>query len=415
MNKKKFIWNMLGSGIYSLATVIFVMLAKRIVGEEAGAKFYMAFTTGQMLLTIGYFEIRPFQVTDVRGQYRPSEYFGFRVLSCAAMLVCGLIVGVVYAANGKADAAGFGLIMTMCALKMFDGIADVFEGEFQRNDRIDISGMSMAFRTIAVMAAFSAAAWITKNIYIASAAAMTAGFIGVVGVGLVWSRRFEKLSVSFAADKMKSLFVNTILLFIGSAMCMWLWNGTKYVVEWTLTDMETLVYGIVFMPTMVINLGSSFVFKPMLTTLARHYENREIKKFAGLMGVLVAIACGLTIVTFAAGAWLGIPVLSWLYDIDLSPYKAVMLVLIAAGGFNAVSILFYYALTVMRLQKEIFAGYTISFIVSIVLPVIMVRNMGIMGAGWSYLIVMMLLTLLFAGMLYIRLIREKTENKQNMP
>lgn len=406
---------MLGSGIYSLATVIFVMLAKRIVGEEAGAKFYMAFTTGQMLLTIGYFEIRPFQVTDVRGQYKPKEYFGFRVLSCAAMLVCGLAVGTVYAANGKADAAGFGLIMTMCALKMFDGIADVFEGEFQRNDRIDISGMSMAFRTIAVMAAFSAAAWITKNIYIASAAAMIAGLIGVVCVAFVWSRRFERLSVSFAADKMKSLFGNTILLFIGSAMCMWLWNGTKYVVEWTLTDKETLVYGIVFMPTMVINLGSSFVFKPMLTTLARHYENKETKKFAGLLGVLVAIACGLTIVTFAAGAWLGIPVLSWLYDIDLSPYKAVMLVLIAAGGFNAVSILFYYALTVMRLQKVIFAGYTISFIVSIVLPIIMVRNMGIMGAGWSYLIVMMLLTLLFAGMLYIRLIREKVENKQNMP
>jgi O-antigen/teichoic acid export membrane protein len=125
------------------------------------------------------------------------------------------------------------------------------------------------------------------------------------------------------------------------------------------------------------------------------------------MGTLVAIACGLTIVTFAAGAWLGIPVLSWLYDIDLAPYKAVMLILIAAGGFNAVSMLFYYALTVMRLLKEIFAGYTISFIVSIVLPVIMVKNMGIMGAGWSYLIVMLLLTLLFAGMFYIRLISEK--------
>lgn len=60
-------------------------------------------------------------------------------------------------------------------------------------------------------------------------------------------------------------------------MCMWLWNGTKYVVEWTLTDKETLVYGIVFMPTMVINLGSSFVFKPMLTTLARHYEDKNLK------------------------------------------------------------------------------------------------------------------------------------------
>lgn len=398
---------MLGSGIYSLATVIFVMLAKRLVGEEAGAKFYMAFTTGQMLLTIGYFEIRPFHVTDVKQQYKAKEYFGFRVISSAAMLACAVVVGIVYVVNGKADAAGFMLIITMCILKMFDGIADVFEGEFQRNDRIDISGMSMAFRTMAIMAAFSIIAWVTRNIYAASAAAAVTGLAGTAVVAVVWSRWFEPLSVSFDREKMKSLFRSTILLFIGSAMCMWLWNGTKYVVEWTLTDRDTLAYGIVFMPTMVINLGSSFVFKPMLTTLARHYEQGEYKAFAKLVAVLVATAVGITVVTLGAGAWLGIPVLSWLYDIELAPYKSVMLVLIAAGGFNAVSILFYYALTVMRLQKEIFAGYTITFVVSVILPIVMVKAMGIAGAGTSYLIVMMLLTVLFGGMLCVKLKKRK--------
>ena len=398
---------MLGSGIYSLATVIFVMLAKRLVGEEAGAKFYMAFTTGQMLLTIGYFEIRPFQVTDVKQQYKAKEYFGFRVISSAAMLACAVVVGIVYVVNGKADAAGFMLIITMCILKMFDGVADVFEGEFQRNDRIDISGMSMAFRTIAIMAVFSIIAWVTRNIYAASAMAAVTGLAGAAVVAVVWSRGFEPLSVSFDREKMKSLFRSTILLFIGSAMCMWLWNGTKYVVEWTLTDRDTLAYGIVFMPTMVINLGSSFVFKPMLTTLARHYEQGEYKAFAKLVAVLVATAVGITVVTLGAGAWLGIPVLSWLYDIELAPYKSVMLVLIAAGGFNAVSILFYYALTVMRLQKEIFAGYTITFVASIILPIVMVKAMGIAGAGTSYLIVMMLLTVLFGGMLCVKLKKRK--------
>lgn len=398
---------MLGSGIYSLATVIFVMLAKRLVGEEAGAKFYMAFTTGQMLLTIGYFEIRPFQVTDVKQQYKAKEYFGFRAISSAAMLACAVVVGIVYVVNGKADAAGFMLIITMCILKMFDGIADVFEGEFQRNDRIDISGMSMAFRTIAIMAVFSIIAWVTRNIYAASAVAAVTGLAGAAVVAVVWSRGFEPLSVSFDREKMKSLFRSTILLFIGSAMCMWLWNGTKYVVEWTLTDRDTLAYGIVFMPTMVINLGSSFVFKPMLTTLARHYEQGEYKAFAKLVAVLVATAVGITVVTLGAGAWLGIPVLSWLYDIELAPYKSVMLVLIAAGGFNAVSILFYYALTVMRLQKEIFAGYTVTFVVSIILPIVMVKAMGISGAGTSYLIVMMLLTVLFGGMLCVKLKKRK--------
>ena len=399
MKKRDFIWNMLGSGIYSLATVVFVLLAKRLVGEKAGAEFYMAFTTGQMLLTIGYFEIRPFQVTDVSHQYEPKTYFGFRFISSALMLLCGIGVGVVYAANGRADMAGFGLIMAMCLLKLFDGVADVFEGEFQRNDRIDISGKSMAFRTLASMAVFSAVAYLTKNIYAASAAAAVTGLAGAAVVAGVWNFRFEKIKISMNPAKMRELFNNTVLLFIGSAMCMWLWNGTKYIVEWNLTEHETLVYGIVYMPTMVINLGSSFIFKPMLTTLARHYEKRDIASFGKMTGVLTVLVVGITVVTLAAGAWLGIPVLSWLYDLELAPYRGVMLVLIGAGGFNAVSILFYYALMVMRKQKQIFTGYTISFIVSIIAPVCLVKYVGIMGAAAAYMLVMLVLTMLFGVML----------------
>ena len=410
MKKRDFIWNMLGSGIYSLATVIFVMLARRLVGEAAGAEFYMAFTTGQMLLTIGYFEIRPFQVTDVNREYAPAEYFGFRCISSGLMLICGIVVGVVYVINGRADMSGFGLIMCMCLLKLFDGIADVFEGEFQRNDRIDISGKSMTFRTLATMAFFSVAAYITKNIYAAAIAAAVTGLTGAAVVAMVWSCRFEKLKVSLRPEKMKELFNSTILLFIGSAMCMWLWNGTKYIVEWNLTEHETLVYGIVYMPTMVINLGSSFIFKPMLTTLARYYEQRDMRAFRKLMGVLVALVGVITAITLAGGAWLGVPVLSWLYDLELAPYRSVMLILIGAGGFNAVSILFYYALMVMRKQKQIFAGYTISFIVSIIAPVLLVRYMGIKGAAVAYMLVMIVLTAIFGVMMTGNAIR-KSEGK----
>lgn len=399
MNKRNFFWNMMGSGIYSLATVIFVMLAKRLVGEEAGAEFYMAFTTGQMLLTIGYFEIRPFQVTDVARQYAPKEYFGFRGITSLLMLLGGVAVGVFYLWKGKADMAGFGLIMTLCVLKMSDGMADVFEGEFQRNDRIDISGKSMALRTLGVMAAFSAAAYLTRNVYIASAAAALVGLAGVAAAALVWHRRFETLAVSVKRDKMKAMFRSTILLFISSAMCMWIWNGTKYVVEWNLTARETLVYGIVFMPTMVINLGSGFIFKPMLTTLARHYEKGEKREFIKILWILTGSACGLTAVTLGAGALFGIPLLSFLYAIDLSEYKSVMLVLIGAGGFNAVSIIFYYALMVMRKQAGIFAGYTLTFAAAVIVPVLLVRSMGIMGAALSYLLVMVFLTALFFFMI----------------
>ncbi len=396
MNKKTFFWNMMGSVIYSLATILFVIIAKRMVGEVAGAAFYMAFTTGQMLLTVGYFEIRPFQVTDVAKQYKPEEYFGFRVITSGLMLLCGLLVGAFYIWNGKADVAGFGLIITMCILKMFDGIADVFEGEFQRHERMDISGKSLTFRTLFIMLIFTVLAYATRDIYVASMSAATAGVVGVVALVIVWHKGFEELKVSFKPAKMKGLFDSTILLFLGSAMCMWIWNGTKYIVEWNLTPKETLIYGIIYMPTMVINLGSGFVFKPMLTTLARHYENKERKAFVKLVWLMSLWALIITAVTLLAGGVLGIPVLSLLYDVELAGYKADMMILIIAGGFNAISIILYYALTVMRRQVDIFVGYIITFICSIAVPVMLVGKHGIRGAAMSYLIVMCLLTIIFA-------------------
>lgn len=396
MGKRNFIWNMLGSGVYSLATALFVLLAKRLVGEEAGAEFYMAYTTGHMLLTIGYFEIRPFQVTDVAGQYKPEEYFGFRSLTSGFMLLCGTAVGVLYVVSGRADTAGFGLILTMCLYKMCDGTSDVFEGEFQRNDRMDLSGKSMLFRTAAALAAFSVTAYLTKSIHAAAVSMAVVGIAGTFFAALVWDRRFERFCVSFERGKMKEMFRSTVLLFIASAMCMWIWNGTKYVVEWNLTSHETLVYGIVYMPTMVINLASSFIFKPMLTTFAKCYESGDLKQFGRILRILIGITCLIAAGTFVVAAWAGIPVLSWLYDIDLLAYRGVMMILIMAGGFNAVSIILYYALMVMRRQTEIFVGYTTTFVMSVVLPVMMVKRMGITGAALGYLSVMAILTALFS-------------------
>ena len=397
MNKRNFIWNMLGSGIYSLASVLFFTLAKRFIGEDGGAQFYMAFTTGQMLLTIGYFEIRPFQVTDGLKEFLPEDYFGFRCVTSAIMLLAGVAVATFYAVGRNSGISYFIMIIFMCIFKMSDGVADVFEGEFQRNGRIDISGKSMAFRTLFSLAVFSLTAFFTKNIYITAAVSTCASLIGVVAVILVWHKSFEKLKVSINKEKLSKLFKSTILLFIGSAMCMWIWNGTKYVVEWNLTNADIVIYGIIFTPTMVINLASSFLFKPMLTTLTEHYNNNNERLFNRIIAMLSLGVVVITAVTFL-GAWLlGVPVLSWWFDVDIAMHLHAMLVLIVAGGFNALSIIFYYALMVMRKQSMIFAGYGVAFVASIILPVLFVRKWGINGAAYSYLIVMILQTLVFGS------------------
>mgnify|MGYP001082214474 FL=1 len=59
IQRKNFIWNMLGSTLYSFASIILLAAATRVLGEDKAGVFSIAFTTGQLMLTIGFYEMRP--------------------------------------------------------------------------------------------------------------------------------------------------------------------------------------------------------------------------------------------------------------------------------------------------------------------------------------------------------------------
>lgn len=396
---------MLGSSVYAAATILFTMIAKRVGGVEDGEAFYMAFTTGQMLLTLGYFEIRPFQSTDVNEQYKAEDYFGFRLLTSALMLVSALGVCAVYGIFRGTAFTGLVLIFLMTAYKMFDALSDVMEGEFQRRERMDLSGKSMFLRVSLALIVFVLTEYLTGNLILTSILTVAAALAAFLFIDVPWMRKMEKISVSFS--RIGGLFNSTILLFLGSAMCMWIWNGTKYVVEWTMDATSTLVYGIVFMPTMVINLGSGFLFKPMLTSLTRDYTGGDRKNFVKRISLLLAATVGMTLVAMLGAYLLGVPVLSLIFKEDLTPYRSLLLILLAGGGLNSMGILFYYALTVMRRTGLIFIGYIAVMAASVPLPILMTRAWGLSGAACSYCILMLIQLVIFGGMTFWGLFRNK--------
>ena len=413
MNKKSFLWNMLGSGIYAAATILFVMIAKRCAGEEMGASFYMAFTTGQMLLTIGYFEMRPFQSTDVGFQFTEGDYFGFRTLSSATMLLACIPVLIVYGVGRGTGACGLLLILIMTAYKMMDAVSDVFEGEFQRRERMDLAGKSMFIRVCAGLVVFTLVAYISRNILLSAFGMLLAAILSWFLTDLPWMKKMGNIRPTFSKERLLRLFRSTVLLFLGSMMCNWIWNGTKYIVEWNYNAETTLIYGIIFMPVMVINLGSGFLFKPMLTTMARQYEEKKYSSFVKTIGILLGGVASITILCIGGAYLLGVPVLGAVYAVDLSAYRKEMLLLLAGGGLNAMGIIFYYCLTVMRRVRWIFAGYSMALLVSFILPLLMSKYYGIRGICYSYIMVMGILLVIHAIMTVLCILREQRGNREN--
>lgn len=89
---RKFGWNMIGSMSNALASFVLLTMVTRMNGSSDGGIFSLAFSTAQMLTSIGCFETRAIQVTDVKRKLEFKDYFTFRFVTSIIMMLC--LVGV---------------------------------------------------------------------------------------------------------------------------------------------------------------------------------------------------------------------------------------------------------------------------------------------------------------------------------
>lgn len=410
--RDNFIWNMIGSVLYAAATILLVRLTKGAAGTGAGADFNIAFKTGQILLTIGYFEIRPFQVTDVTGEYSFCDYFSFRILTCGLMLLAGFLFPLAKGESGQR----FALFFLLCLYKLMDGAADVFEGEFQKNGRMDLAGKSVAFRTVFSVAVYAAAVMLTKNVVLSACLMVAAAAAGVILFDVPLIYEFAAPKVSFDRERLGKLVRSTVMLFVGSILCLYIFNASNYAVDGVFQGADQAsediryVYACLFMPTSVINLASGFLFKPILTTLAVDFAEKRYGRFVSLVGKLLLGVLGITAACLIGGALLGLPVLSVVYGYDLTGYLPELEILILGGGFNAAGIILYYAMTVMRKQRDILISYCMVAAATLAVSVWSVQNWGLMGAAVSYCGLMLLQAIIFGVASWIHYRKARKEN-----
>ena len=396
--RDNFLWNMIGSVLYALATIVLVRLTREAAGAGAGADFNIAFKTGQILLTIGYFEIRPFQVTDVAGEYEFQDYFSFRVVTCAVMAAGGFLFPWLRGESGQR----FALFFLLCLYKLADGAADVFEGEFQKQGRMDLAGKSVAFRTLLSVAVYGACLAATGDVLLAVCTMVVSAAAGVWLFDAALIGGFARPRFVFHKERLLRLARSTALLFAGSLLCLYIFNASVYAVDGVYQGSDAAsediryIYGCLFMPTSVIYLACGFIFKPILTTLASCYAGGKRRKFGRLVVKLLGAAALLTAACLAGGALLGIPALSVVYGYDLDGWLRELEILILGGGFNAASLILYYAMTVMRRQRDILGIYGVVTAATLAISTAAVQRGGLLGAAVSYCGLMALQLLLFA-------------------
>ena len=404
-DKYKYIWFTMGTACFALATLVMTIVISRLLGETQAGMFSVGLSIAQWLVTIAYFEIRTFQVTDVRNEYSFKYYLTLRILMC----IITFLASFVYVVFNNYDIQKVIIILLVCLYKISDSIADTFEGEFQKEDRIDISGKSEFYRVFFSILVLVIAVAVSKNL-ILSLIIMNVVAYGMI-VLLDISIAVKRVSVRMTGDmkRLWELVKMCIPLAVSTFLSTYIINSSKLSVDRVLGDEAQLYYTAVFMPNMVINLFSGIIFKPMQTAMAVNYYEKKYKNFWHIISKMILIITGFTFVCEVGAYILGIPVLSWLYGVNLKEYKLTLLLLLLCGGVNAINIIFYYVLAIMRKQKYMTILYIIVCLVSFLIMDTMTGRMGLMGASLGYLILVSLL----AALLLVYIIIQTRRNTKN--
>lgn len=403
--KSDYLWHSLGSGIFALSTVIMTMLVTRCVGKQTGGMFAIGLSIAQMFMTIANFEVRTYQVTDIKNKFSFADYFTFRVFIC----IFSYVASVGYVLINGYSTYKMWIVLLLCMYKILESLADVFEGEFQKCNRVDISGKSLFFRTLASISGLVISMFITNDIIISLIIMNVIGIISIIVLNIIPVKEFDKMCIMFGNGKLINIFLCCWPLAASNFMNTYIVNSSKLAIDKIMTDEYQLYYSIVFMPNMVINLFSGIIFKPMQTSMAESYSEGENKKFNKIIFKIVGVICLFTVICIIGAYFLGIPVLSLLYGVELAPYKLVLIVLLIAGGINAINIILYYVLTIMRKQNMIVLFYLVVTIIALLTIKAITRKYELMGAALGYLMLVTILMILLVA--YIAILVKKGKKK----
>lgn len=411
--KASYRWNLVSSMLFAFQSVIILTVLTRTVGIEKSGIFTIAYASASLFLFIGKYGVRHYQVSDVGNDHTFKDYLTARVISVTAMV----LVSIVYALHGvlvKDYSVEKSLIVFfVCLLKVPDAIEDVYYGEYQRKGRLDIGAKAMSLRYVVTILGLLLMVVITHNLLF-SLIIMTCISCGLMCYLLHLTWPSFTLEGKQSWHSVKQIFLACFPLFIGSFLSQYIGNAPKYAIDAHLGDELQACYGFVSMPVFVIGLLSNVVFTPIIYVMAENWAKNNKKAFMARIGKQILVVMAITLVCIAGAYLLGIPVLSILYNTDLSLYKGELLILLVGGGFLALSGLLNTVLTIMRFQYQLFWGYVVTSLIALIGSDEVVCNWGMRGAAWLYTFLMAALSVIFIFLFVLALIKdERVKGRSN--
>lgn len=390
-NKKNVIWNIIGATLNSFNSLFFSIIVTRINGVNDAGIFIYSFATACMLYVIGIYAGRAFQVTDISKKYSDTDYLYNKVITCIVMLVVS--IGFVIFKNY--DLYKSIIFILVCSFKVVEAFSEGLYAIIQKNNELYRVGISMTIKSILSLAIFLIINLITKNLILSC--------IGLIVVNIVFVYLYDKKNLSkikmtktiYSWKANKNLLIDGFFTFVLTFLGLYVINASRYAIDDLLEESLQTIFGIIIMPATFMGLFAQYIIQPILNKITIYIEKNEYKNLKKTTFSLLGFILLIGIFVFIIAYFLEVPVLGFVYGIDLSPYFISMLIIILGSFFYSMSTILSTILIAMRNTKIQALIYFIISIFTTVVSYMLVKKIQIKGASITYFLTMLLLTISF--------------------
>lgn len=343
--KQNLLWNTIGCLIYQgcqWLTTIFVVLLSSSYENSGILSFAMA--TGNIFTGLATYNVRTFQISDVKGQFSSQNYITFRILTVVlALAVCCFYSFAIAPSSATAIAMAAYLLF-----KADEAFSNVLYGIDQKALRMDYIGVSQGIRGVLSIAAFAISLLVCENLVIA----FLAMFVSCAAVTLLYdiphSKRLDAVGINLAKSECLELFricapsVVAILAYGFVATIARQWFGIQY-------GEEALgIYSAVATPCVLVQVMSNYLYSPFLVPIARSWTAHDRQGLIAQLKKLFFAMLGAIALCLIVAALFGAPVIELIYGPTIADFSWMILPAMIAASFMAIDYLLTDLFIVMR-------------------------------------------------------------------
>jgi len=393
--KRDYFWNTLGVFAQNAISPLLLVVITRINGIYDSGLFSFAFSLSVVFWTLGMWGGRIYQVSDIKQQFSNRSYIFIRLTLAVVLILLALLFSLLNHYSSTKTA----VIVALVLFKALESIADAIYGVLQVHGKLFIVGKSLLYKSVLSFIVFTLLNWTTGSLLI--------GCLGIVLVNAIMiatydsknAQKVEDIRLHFSAfssyrKEAVNILLRTAPLFLASLLSVLSLNIPRYFID-IYSNGEIAYFGIFAMPITLIVLVVSFILQPSVVHLSELYNHKRFSEFGKNVKQILFVTFLVSLTTLAVGVMVGIPILNWIFGINLAHYYNVLVIMLFGGMINAFVAVIANILTIMRrLKSQVYILFFTDAILLLVSPLI-VQTFGLVGGALAFAGVCILQLILF--------------------